>query len=61
MVEKQKPQPKIVTVAAKAMKHPETVTNQEIKQMAQTCEEEIRYFIDKIATDGITIIPFPWH
>jgi hypothetical protein len=33
MAEKQKPQPKIVTVAAKAIKHPETVTLAEIKSM----------------------------
>jgi len=32
--EKQKPIPKIVEVAAKAMKKPETVTNAEIKSMA---------------------------
>jgi hypothetical protein len=34
MAEKQKPNPRIVTVAAKAMKHPEIVTKQEIKRMA---------------------------
>ena len=34
MAEKQKPNPRIVTVAAKAMKHPETVTQKEIKRMA---------------------------
>jgi hypothetical protein len=34
MTEKQKPNPRIVTVAAKAMKHPEIITKQEIKRMA---------------------------
>lgn len=34
MAEKQKPMPRIVTVAAKAVKHPETVTQREIKRMA---------------------------
>jgi hypothetical protein len=34
MTEKQKPNPRIVTVAAKAMTHPEAVTRQEIKRMA---------------------------
>ncbi len=34
MAEKQKPQPRIVTVAAKAMNNPKTVTQKEIKRMA---------------------------
>lgn len=34
MAEKQKPNPRIVTVAAKAMKHPEDVTQKEIRRMA---------------------------
>jgi len=34
MAEKQRPYPRIVTVAAKAMKHPENVTQKEIKRMA---------------------------
>lgn len=34
MAEKQRPNPRIVTVAAKAMKHPEDVTRKEIKRMA---------------------------
>lgn len=34
MAEKQKPQPRIVTVAAKALKHPETVSKPDIKRMA---------------------------
>jgi hypothetical protein len=33
MAERQKPQPKIVEVAAKAVKRPETVTLREIKSM----------------------------
>jgi hypothetical protein len=33
MAEKQKPDPAIVKVAAKAMKHPETVTLKEITEM----------------------------
>ena len=31
--EKQKPQPDIVKVASKAMKHPETVTQAEVRRM----------------------------
>jgi hypothetical protein len=34
MAEKQKPYPRIVTVAAKAMKNPRTVTPRDIKRMA---------------------------
>jgi hypothetical protein len=34
MAEKQRPSPRIVTVAAKAMKHPEDVTQKEIRRMA---------------------------
>jgi hypothetical protein len=34
MAEKQKPQTRIVKVAAKALKHPETATRKEIQQMA---------------------------
>jgi hypothetical protein len=34
MAEKQKPQPRIVTVAAKAMNNPKTVTQKDIKRMA---------------------------
>ena len=34
MAEKQRPNPRIVTVAAKAMKHPEKTTQREIQRMA---------------------------
>jgi hypothetical protein len=34
MAERQRPQPRIVTVAAKAMNNPKTVTQKDIKRMA---------------------------
>jgi hypothetical protein len=34
MAEKQKPQPRIVTVAARAMNNPKAVTQKDIKRMA---------------------------
>ncbi len=40
--EKQKPQPDIVKVASKAMKHPETVTKTEVKRMGTRIMDDQR-------------------